>query len=315
MKRIVFIISITVLFFGCKAQDKTIVDINREEVERILRTLSSDAMGGRSALSHIYIEKAGNFIADEFKSIGLDFFDQNTSYKQYFDLKKDGITHRIANIVGVIPGKSLTNEYVIFSAHFDHIGIINGVGQDSIANGADDDASGVTAVIKLAKYFAAQKNNERTLIFVAFNAEELGGHGSNYFSKQLDPNKIVAMFNIEMIGKESKFGKNSAFITGYERSDFGKILNKSLKGSPYVFYKDPYPEQNLFYRSDNAMLAKLGVPAHTISTVQIDKDSLYHTVKDEIETLDIDNVTATIKAIATSATSIINGKSTPSRIK
>lgn len=315
MRRIAFIISITVLFIACKAQNKTIVNINKDEVERILRTLSSDEMGGRNALSPIYIEKAGDFIAEEFKSIGLDFFDNNNSYKQYFDLDHDGIKHRIANIVGIIPGKSLTNEYVIFSAHFDHIGIINGSEQDSIANGADDDASGVTAVIKLAKYFATQKNNERTLIFVAFNAEELGGHGSSYFSKQVEPNKIAAMFNIEMIGKESKFGKNSAFITGYERSDFGKILNKNLKGSPYIFYPDPYEEQNLFYRSDNAMLAKLGVPAHTISTVQIDKDDLYHTVNDEIETLDIDNVTATIKAIATSATSIINGKSTPTRIK
>ena len=70
----------------------------------------------------------------------------------------------------------------------------------------------------------------------------------------------------------------------------------------------------MFYRSDNATLARLGVPAHTISTVQIDKDNFYHTVDDEIETLDAENVTETIKAIIISATSIIKGDDTPSRV-
>src|SRR5690606_34339857 len=120
--------------------------------------------------------------------------------------------------------------------------------------------------------------------------------------------------NIEMIGKVSKFGKDAAFITGFEKSDFGKILQKNLQGTKFRFYPDPYPEQNLFYRSDNASLAALGVPAHTISTDQIDKDKYYHTVDDEFETLDTDNITSTIKAIAISAGSIIAGKDTPTRI-
>lgn len=122
------------------------------------------------------------------------------------------------------------------------------------------------------------------------------------------------MFNIEMIGKASKFGVNSAFITGFERSDFGKILQRNLAGTPFKFYPDPYPEQNLFYRSDNASLAKLGVPAHTISTDQIDTDQLYHTVKDEFSTLDVGNITSTIRAIALSSRSIVSGKDTPKRV-
>ena len=124
----------------------------------------------------------------------------------------------------------------------------------------------------------------------------------------------MAMFNIEMIGKESKFGKNAAFITGYERSDFGEILQNNLKGTDFTFHPDPYPSQNLFYRSDNATLAALGVPAHTISTDQIDTDPYYHTVNDEFETLDVGNIYATIKAIALSARSIIKGTDTPKRI-
>lgn len=218
------------------------------------------------------------------------------------------------NVAGMIPGKSKAKELVVFSGHYDHLGIIKTVDGDSIANGADDDASGTTAMIALAKYYKAQKNNERTLIFVAFTAEEIGGFGAKYFSEKLNPDDVVAMFNIEMIGKDSKFGKNTAFITGYERSDFGAILQKNLVGTEFTFHPDPYPEQNLFYRSDNATLAALGVPAHTISTDKIDIDKLYHSVKDEYSSLDVENILSTIRAIAKSATTIINGTDTPTRI-
>lgn len=219
----------------------------------------------------------------------------------------------LANVAGMLKGSSKPEEYVIFSAHYDHLGVQPAVAADSIANGADDDASGVTAVIELAKYFRKQ-SPARSIIFVAFTAEEIGGYGSQYFSKQLKPEQIVAMFNIEMIGKESKFGKNSAFITGFDKSDFGQILQRNLEGSAFKFHPDPYPEQQLFYRSDNATLALLGVPAHTISTTQIDKDKYYHTVDDEVETLDVVNITDIIKAIARSAGSIINATDTPTRI-
>jgi Zn-dependent M28 family amino/carboxypeptidase len=124
----------------------------------------------------------------------------------------------------------------------------------------------------------------------------------------------MAMFNIEMIGTDSKWGNNSAFITGYEKTDMGKILEKNLEGSNFKFYPDPYPEQQLFYRSDNATLARLGVPAHTISTSKMDSEKNYHTQEDEIETLDLKNMTEIIKAIALSSTSIVAGKDTPSRV-
>ncbi|MCW3461895.1 M20/M25/M40 family metallo-hydrolase [Chitinophaga nivalis] len=228
-------------------------------------------------------------------------------------LTREVVSQPFTNIAGMIKGSKKPDEYVVFSGHYDHLGILPAVAGDSIANGADDDASGTTAVIMLAKHFK-QSRPARSIIFVAFTAEESGGYGSGYFSEKQDPDKVVAMFNIEMIGKESKFGKNSAFITGFEKSDFGTILQRNLKGSAFHFYPDPYPEQNLFYRSDNATLAKLGVPAHTISTTQIDKDKLYHTVNDELESLDVTNITDIIKAIATSAKTIIGGTDTPTRI-
>jgi hypothetical protein len=222
---------------------------------------------------------------------------------------------KMANVVGMIPGKSKKDEYVIFSGHYDHLGVGKPVEGDSIFNGANDDAAGTTAVIMLANYFKQLKNNERTIVFAAFTAEEVGGFGSQYFSRQFEADKVVAMFNIEMIGTESKWGKNSAYITGYEKTDMGEILAKDLQGTGFTFYPDPYPQQQLFYRSDNATLARLGVPAHTISTSKMDVEPHYHKLTDHIETLDMENMTQVIKAIALSSKSIVAGTATPSRVK
>jgi hypothetical protein len=233
-----------------------------------------------------------------------------------FEVSYEGKTEELPlfNVAGMIPGKTKPDEYVVFSGHYDHLGIIKPMEGDSIANGADDDASGTTAVISLAKYYKQLNNNARTLIFVAFTAEEIGEYGSQYFATKVDPDKVVAMFNIEMIGKASKFGENSAFITGFDRSNFGTILQNNLQGTVFKFHPDPYPDQDLFYRSDNASLAEKGVPAHTISTDQIDIDKLYHTVKDEFSSLDVSNITSTIRAIALSSRSIVSGKDTPTRV-
>lgn len=229
--------------------------------------------------------------------------------------KHDVKEQKLANVVGLLPGKSKKDEYVIFSGHYDHIGIGKAVNGDSIYNGANDDAAGTTAVIMLAKYFAAQKNNERTLVFAAFTAEEVGGFGSQYFSQQFPADKVMAMFNIEMIGTESKWGKNSAYITGYEKTDMGSILQKNLAGTGFTFHPDPYPDQQLFYRSDNATLARLGVPAHTISTAKMDDEPHYHKASDHVETLDLDNMAMIIQSIALSSKTIVAGQETPVRVK
>ena len=233
-------------------------------------------------------------------------------YKVQVSAKLTGA--EFANVVGIIRGKSKPDERVVFSAHYDHLGIGKPKDQDSIYNGANDDASGTTAVIALATYFKKMKQPERTIVFATFTAEESGGYGAQYFSKQMDPATVMAMFNIEMIGTDSKWGKNSAYITGYEKSDFGKILQDNLKGSAFEFHPDPYPSENLFYRSDNATLARLGVPAHTISTSKMDSEKFYHTVDDEIGTLDTKNMTEIIKAIALSSKGIVDGSKTPTRV-
>jgi len=261
--------------------------------------------------------RLAGFAAQQFKSSRNVVMLLTTANPSRYSITVDQEVNEkpLANVVGVLPGKSKKNEYVIFSGHYDHLG----VGQpndkgDSIFNGANDDASGSTAVMMLAKYFGKIKNNERTLVFVTFTAEEIGGFGSQYFSHQFDPATVMAMFNIEMIGTESKWGTNSAFITGYEKTDMGKVLEKNLTGSKFTFHPDPYPNQQLFYRSDNATLARQGVPAHTISTSKMDSEKYYHTQGDEIGTLDMKNMAEIIKSIALSARSIIAGTDTPSRV-
>ncbi len=238
----------------------------------------------------------------------------------HLHIKNELSEQKLKNVVAVIPGKTKKEEYVVFGGHYDHLGIGKADAKgDSIYNGANDDAAGTTAVMMLAKYFSKQKDNERTLVFVAFTAEEIGGYGSRYFSKQLNADKIMAMFNIEMIGTESKWGTNSAYITGYEKSDMGKILQANLSGSKFRFEPDPYPKQNLFYRSDNATLAALGVPAHTISTSKMEEapnnEPNYHKQSDEIGTLDMNNMAEIIKAIAISSKTIISGADTPTRVE
>lgn len=217
------------------------------------------------------------------------------------------------NVTGKIEGNR-KDEIVLFSAHYDHIGISPPIDGDSIANGANDNASGVAAVIELARYFKNGPKPERTIYFVAFTAEESGGYGSKFFSRQLDPDQIVAMINIEMIGKPAVDGPNTAWITGYDLSSLGEIMKNSIRDSSFVFYPDPYPKQNLFYRSDNATLARLGVPAHSISTTPIDVDENYHNVSDEFSTIHISHATNTIQAIARASKVIISGKKTPTRI-
>ena len=259
-----------------------------------------------------------NFKRQMFKSNNNTIFILGAGQPKTFTIKAEHTFEetRYSNVVGILPGKTRKNEYVIFSGHYDHLGVARQpVNSDSIYNGANDDAAGTTAVIMLSNYFKKQNNNERTLVFAAFTAEEVGGYGSQYFSRQFDPIQVVAMFNIEMIGTESKWGKNAAYITGFEKTNMGEILQNNLKGSAFSFYPDPYPSQNLFYRSDNATLARLGVPAHTISTAKMDGEPNYHKVTDEVSTLDRGNMAEIIKAIAISSKAIVSGTATPTRVK
>jgi Zn-dependent M28 family amino/carboxypeptidase len=299
-------------FKTVSSENSMLIDSNM--VRKHLYTLASDDMQGRKS-GTTGIEKAAVYIESEFKKIGLSTFGDLENYRQTFTFKNRSTKETItsSNIIGVLEGKSKKEEYVIISAHYDHLGMKKSGGVDLIYNGANDDASGVTGVLALAAYFK-EVGHERTLVFAAFTAEEMGLIGSTHFGKGIDATKFVAGINLEMIGKTPSFGPNTAWLTGFERSDFGTIIQRNLEGTGYQLFPDPYKKFNLFFRSDNASLARLGVPSHTFSTTPIDVDPDYHKVSDESETLNMTVITQTIQAVAKGTESIINGKDTPTRV-
>lgn len=286
------------------------IQIDPAIVKKHLYTLASDDMEGRKPGTE-GMEKATQYIENEYKKIGLKTFKNLPSYRQNFTY--EGI--EMSNIIGVLEGTSKKDEFVIVSAHHDHLGTKKSGEGDLIFNGANDDASGVVGVLALAEYYAKKGTNERSIVFVCFTAEEMGLVGSNYFGKDIDASKFVAGINLELIGKEPKTGPKTAWLTGFERSNFGKIIQKNLEGTGYKLFPDPYLKYNLFFRSDNASLAKLGVPSHTFSTTPIDIDPDYHKVSDEAETLDVNVLTETVKAVAKGTESIIKGIDTPTRVQ
>ena len=310
MKKLTFIFFVLVSVF---LNSQTINEIS---VKKHLYTLANDSMQGRKAGSP-GIEKAAKYIELQFSEIGLKPF-ENSSFRQSFkhinsrSEKKEELD--LFNIIGLLEGTSLKEEFVIISAHYDHLGQIKGGKGDLVFNGANDNATGVAAMIMLAEYFKKAKINKRSILFVAFTAEEMGLIGSNYFGKTISAESIIAGVNIEMIGKESPFGPKTAWLTGFKRSTFGEIIQKNLSSSEYRLYPDPYKDFRLFFRSDNASLARLGVPAHTFSTSPMDKDLDYHQLSDEVETLDVKIITETIKAISVGIKSIVSGDDTPSRV-
>ena len=307
--KFLFSIQVCLFCFIYGFSQKSTPKIEVELVTKHITNLASDTMEGRKVGTK-GIELAAQYIETEFSKIGLTRFQGAKNFRQNFS--KLGM--ELSNIIGVLEGTSKKEEWVVISAHYDHLGILKPVEGDSIANGADDDASGVTAVLALANYWKKKGGNKRTIVFICFTGEEQGLWGSTYFGTQIKPENCIAGINIEMIGKDSKFGPKTAFLTGFERSDFGKIIESNLKGSDYHLFPDPYKNFNLFFRSDNTSLARLGVPAHTISTCPIDRDQYYHTVNDEIETLDMQTIANTISAIALGTESIIMGEDTPGRI-
>lgn len=240
--------------------------------------------------------------------------DQTTLPKYNIHVKTNIEYVPLYNMIGMIPGKSKKNEYVIYSAHYDNLGIIGVNKGDSIANGADENASGVTAVLALAKYFKEKNDNERTLLFVNYGAETVSSLSSKYFAKHIDGNSVVAVVNLDAIGKESKFGARSAFITGFDKSSLGEHFAEKANQIKFKFKADPYKDKGLFYQAANTPLGMMGVPAHTFSTIQIDMDRYFNSVRDDMNTIEVENMVEIIKAVAYVSDDLIKGGFTPSRI-
>lgn len=217
----------------------------------------------------------------------------------------------LMNIVGVIPGKSLANEAIIFSAHYDHLPPAGA--KKDFFNGANDNASGTAALILLARHYTMQNNNERTLVFCAFAGEEIGLLGSQDLVKKMNTKNIIAMINMDMVGI-SKFNNRGFILTGTYRSRLSGVFKKNLDGHDFNMYPDVDTQRNLYERSDNYPFALAGVPAHTIMTAD-DESKCYHQACDEHKNIDMENIVMTVNAIITAASTLIDGTDNPRQRK
>jgi Zn-dependent M28 family amino/carboxypeptidase len=173
------------------------------------------------------------------------------------------------NIIGKITGSDpvLKDQYLIFTAHYDHFGVGRPINGDSIYNGALDNASGTSLMLNLAETFASQKEKpKRSLLFAAVAAEEQGLLGSKYFANHptVPAKQIAANINTDVI---NIIGKTSdTFFQGVDRSSLGNDLAEVAREMNLMVGKDPAPEQGSFYRSDHFSFAKVGIPAMSMGS-------------------------------------------------
>ncbi|MEO8773276.1 MAG: M20/M25/M40 family metallo-hydrolase [Gelidibacter sp.] len=265
------------------SQNEMLNFVTSEELKESVYYLASDELKGRATGSE-GIEKAAVYIENKLKSYKVPPYFE--TYRDHYKAK--GMD--ASNVVGFIEGNDpiLKNEIIILGAHYDHIGIVNAVEGDSIANGANDDASGVAAVLAMARYFATAKNNKRSILFTLYSGEEIGLIGSKHLAEQLKEKNInlYTMINFEMIGVPMVDKDYEAYFTGFDLSNMATKLNS------YVNYNllDELPkakEFQLFYRSDNYSFFKVfNKPSHAISTFDFTNFDHYHKVGDEAELMD-----------------------------
>jgi peptidase M28-like protein len=214
------------------------------------------------------------------------------------------------NALGVLRGSdpNLQQTAVLLSAHLDHLGIGQPVNGDDIYHGADDDASGTTAVLELARVLGSGPRPRRTVIFALFGSEETGGQGSTYFMQHppVPLKQIAVNLEFEMLGRaDPAVSSDTVWLTGWERSNLGPVL--AARGAKLI--GDPHPAQNFFARSDNYVLAKKGVVAQTVSSYGMHSD--YHQPSDDVAHIDFQHMDATIGLLLGPVRWLVNSSFTP----
>ncbi len=316
------IVAVLIFFTAlCSKRDKIEDLISFEQVDGHIRFLSSDELKGRGSFSED-VHLAEDYIAEQFKLAGLEMFSEFPAYRHEFTFiyrnrrnpEAEPQEFKLTNIVGYLEGRDpdLKDEYVVFGAHHDHVGI-RGDAEDNIYNGANDNATGTASVIALAHYYAKIRSNKRSLLFVTFAAEERGMIGSRQIVKELPfpIEKIVAVINIEMTGKSREEGELLCYLTGWDRSDLGSIMQESLGDGPSWLRKGPELTDRLFFASDNISFAREGVVAHTLAGIKSTNDPMTHTPGDEYETLDVEDMTLIIRGVVKASQGLISGDRTP----
>ena len=230
------------------------------------------------------------------------------------DLAYKTVTETTApNVVGILEGSDpkLKNEYLVYSAHMDHVGVRQPVNGDSIYNGADDDASGTIAVVELAEaYSKLDPRPKRSIIFLTVSGEERGLWGSQHFAANppVPITQIVADLNADMVGRN---WKDTIVVIGKEHSDLGETLNRVNAAHPELgmtAIDDIWPEENFYGRSDHINFARRGVPIlFFFNGTHAD----YHRPSDEVEKIDAEKESRIVKLMLYLGIDIANAAERP----
>lgn len=299
----------------------------RVSVERLrtdLYYLASDELAGRATPSP-GLEAAAQYIAAAFREAGLTpavdggFF-QDSEWRMVEVERRGRIARRptpvetapeaegpvftLRNVIGVLPGSDplLRDEYVMVSAHYDHVGIRSGAYPDSIYNGADDNASGTVTVMELARALAVSPDRpRRSILFVAWFGEEMGLLGSQWYATHpvFPLEKTVAVVNLEMTGRTDGDGgdqTNRVSFTGFDFSDLPALFVPIGQAMGIEVFKHEQNSDRYFFASDNIALARTGVVAHTISGLFEYPD--YHQPGDHADKIDYEDMGRTARLLA-----------------
>jgi Zn-dependent M28 family amino/carboxypeptidase len=284
--------------------------ISEASLRKHLSVIAADSMMGRNTPSR-GLEMTALYIAQHFRAAGLEPGGDKGTFLQRYTLSQGrtqatGSTGRskiveppatAPNVVGIIDGTDavLKNEYVVFSAHMDHVGVNSSSASDSIWNGADDDASGTVAVMELAKAFSVDRPR-RSLIFLTVSGEEKGLLGSRWFTEHtpVPIKQIVADVNMDMIGRN---WRDTIVAIGREHSDLGATLQRVNAAHPELQMTaigDLWPMENFYFRSDHFNFARRGVPIlFFFNGVHAD----YHRPSDSAEKIDYEKESRIVRLI------------------
>ena len=278
MKTNRIIITVLLLLVG----SITFAQNQQERLTRHVYTLAGDSLRGRKAGSED-AAKAAAYIVKQFEEIGIQPYFEEGWYQTF---EKAGTTYK--NVVGILPGNDpvMKDEYIIIGAHYDHLGVRN----DEIYNGADDNASGTATIIEMARILKSQQGDlKRSVIVVAFDAEEIGLWGSDYLSKNLDLSKVKLMMSIDMVGWLEK-GKTLR-LQGAATIKDGKRLLREEAEKMHIDIKPKDFETSILGATDTQGFAKRGVATLYVTT---GLKSPYHKPEDDPELIDykgLDRVT------------------------
>lgn len=277
MKKLLLLVLIGIALFSCHNSENKKLKTTAE----LVSILSSDSLSGRY-IGDSSFGRAAEFVENYLKLIEVKPFFKG-SYRDTLTIFR----YKSFNVVGIIENPHSINDYILIGAHLDHLGRMNSQ-TDSIFNGANDNASGVTAVLQIARELTKYKFDKK-IIIALFTGEESGLRGSKHLAQKLkNANiKLSYVLNFEMIGTPLSSFPEDVYITGYNKSNFGQVAN-SLLGEEFVVSNGADFSDSLFGASDNyPFYVEFNIPSHTISTFDFKNYKYYHSVSDEYSQLNI----------------------------